>query len=241
MKNVTTRLLLATCLAAAMPALASEFSVTPVRIFMGPRDRAVAVTLTNEGDEEVVMQAQLFSWKQKPGGEDDLVPTEDMILSPPIVKLAPRSRQVVRLARLTPPPVGGEETFRLIVREVPEAKPPTKEVKLQVALAFSLPVFVTPATAKRRLLCEPARAAADTVRITCRNEGTAYAQARGFALVSDTGDKIAARDTGGYILPTIARAFDVKRNEGRIGSGRIKVQVTFDDGSVQTFDGLLAD
>lgn len=241
MNKAITGLMFATCLAGAMPVAASEFSVTPVRIFMGPRDRAVAVTLTNEGDEEVLMQAQVFSWKQKPGGDDDLVPTEDMILSPPIVKLAPRSRQVVRLARLTPPPSGVEETFRLIVREVPEAKPPTKEARLQVALAFSLPVFVTPTSAKRRLLCEPARATADTVRITCRNEGNAYAQVRAFALLSDGGDKIAGRDTGGYILPAIARAFDVKRNEGRITAGRVKVQVTLDDGSVQTFDGTLGD
>ena len=70
---------------------AAEFSVTPVRIFMAARDRAVAITVVNESDEEIVMQADLYSWRQKPDGEDDLVLTEDMILSPPIVKLAPKS------------------------------------------------------------------------------------------------------------------------------------------------------
>lgn len=241
MKILLLRLLLTTCVVASLPASASEFSVTPVRIFMNAGERAVAITLTNEGDDDVVMQAELFTWKQKATGEDDLVPTEDMILSPSIVKLAPKARQVVRLARLSPPPAGAEQTFRMIVREIPEAKPQSKELKLQVALAFSLPVFVTPPGAKRQLVCSPERAAADTVKVTCRNDGTAYAQARGFALVADGGDKLAARDTGGYILPNVTRTFDVKRSEGRIPAGRLKVQVTLDDGSVQTFDGALAD
>jgi hypothetical protein len=44
----------------------------PVRIFMAPRDRATAVTVTNEGDDELVMQADIYTWKQKPDGTDDL-------------------------------------------------------------------------------------------------------------------------------------------------------------------------
>ena len=63
---------------------------------------AVAITLTNEGDTEVALQADLYSWAQKPDGTDDLVLTEDLVVAPPIIKLAPRARQVVRLARLTP-------------------------------------------------------------------------------------------------------------------------------------------
>ena len=47
-------LLLAAMLLVA-PAWAGQFSVTPVRIFMATKDRAVAVTITNEGDEQLVM------------------------------------------------------------------------------------------------------------------------------------------------------------------------------------------
>jgi fimbrial chaperone protein len=225
----------------AASAVAAEFSVTPVRIFMTPKDRAVAITLTNESDEVVVMQAELFLWKQKPDGQDDLTPTQDLVLSPPIVKLEPRARQVVRLARLTPPPAGSEETYRLIVREVPEAKPPTKEIKLQLALAFSLPVFITPTGAKRRMVCTVERIAADAARANCENQGSAYAQVRGLALLAAAGDKLAVRETGGYILPEIRRSFDIKRAEGKIPAGPVQLQVTLDDGSVQSFDGKMPD
>ena len=74
-------------------AFAGMFSVSPVRLFMQPRERAIAVTVTNESDEELVMQADVYLWKQKDGGEDELVLTEDMILNPPILKLAPRAKQ----------------------------------------------------------------------------------------------------------------------------------------------------
>lgn len=227
--------------AICLPLEAADFSVTPVRIFMAARDRAVAITVVNEGDEEVVMQADLYTWRQKPGGEDDLVLTEDMILSPPIVKLAPRSRQIVRLARLTAQPSAEQLTYRMIVREVPEAKAPSADLKLQIALAFSLPVFVTPPGAKRQLSCGVERVAADTVNAVCENKGNAYAQPVSFKLVSASDEPIASRDTGGYILPEVKRSFPMKSQAARIPAGRSKLRVTLDDGSVQSFDAALPD
>ena len=61
--------------------MAGVFSVTPVRIFMTPHDRAIAVTVTNEGDDELVMQADIYTWKQKADGTDDLQLSEDLILA----------------------------------------------------------------------------------------------------------------------------------------------------------------
>ena len=40
----------------AADAWAGAFTVTPVRIYMTPRDRAVALTVINEGDAELVLQ-----------------------------------------------------------------------------------------------------------------------------------------------------------------------------------------
>ena len=215
---------------------AGVFSVSPVRMYMAPRDRAIAVTITNEGDDALVMQADVYVWKQKPGGEDELSLTEDMILSPPILKLAPHSRQVVRLAMLRARPTTEQLTYRLIVREVPEAKPAEKNLQLQLALAFSLPVFITPPGAKRQLDCTIERVNADTVRASCENTGNAYAQPGEFTLTNAGGDKLAMRESGGYILPLIKRNFDIKRADGHIPGGKAKLSVSLDDGSKQSFD-----
>ena len=230
-----TAALLAACICA--PAWAGFFTVTPVRIFMTPRDRAIAVTITNDGDEELVMQADVFVWSQKPGGEDELVLSEDLILSPPILKLAPKARQVVRLAMVSVPRAERQLTYRMIVREVPEARPPSeKEVKLQVALAFSLPVFITPPGAKGKLDCTGEKSAPDTLKVTCGNDGTAYTYPREFSVATDSGKRVASRDSGAYVLPGIKRAFDVKSTEGNLPRGPLKLAVTLDDGSSQTYD-----
>nr|MDQ6882035.1 fimbria/pilus periplasmic chaperone [Pseudomonadota bacterium] len=177
--------------------------------------------------------------RQKPGGEDDLVLTEDIILSPPILKLAPKSRQIVRLARLGAPPATGQMTYRMIVREVPEAKPPSADLKLQIALAFSLPVFITPPGAKRQLSCSVERVGSDAVNAVCENTGNAYAQPVTFALVGESGAQLALRDTGGYILPDNKRAFPIKSQGAPIPAGKGKLRVTLDDGTVQSFEAPL--
>ncbi len=227
--------------ASALSATAGQFTVTPVRMFLTPQDRAIAVTITNEGDTPLVMQADVYTWKQKPSGDDDLVLTEDLILSPPIIKLAPKARQVVRLARVRPMQSPSQVTYRLIVREIPEALPSDQNLQLQIALAFSLPVFITPPSAKRQLGCVAERSAPDTVLAVCENTGNAYAQVTDVSLANAAGEKIATRESGGYILPGIKRAFEVKRKEGRIPGGKAKLIMTLDDTSTQSYDVAIPD
>jgi len=225
----------------ALPAAAGTFSVTPVRIFMSPRDRATAVTVTNDGDDELVMQADVYTWNQKASGEDDLALSEDLILSPPILKIAPHSRQVVRLAMVSPPKGDGQHTYRMIVREIPEAHPADKQVQVQVALAFSLPVFITPPGLKRVLACSARRASADAVTVTCENNGPVYAQPREFALRGNSGTTLVSRESAAYILPGHQRSIELRRTDGPIPGGALKLAVSFDDGTAHDYDVTLAD
>lgn len=220
---------------------AGPFTVSPVRIYMTPSDKAVAVTINNDSDKDLVMQADVYTWKQRPNGEDDLALTEDLLLSPPIIKLGPKMRQVVRLARLHPVQQARQQTYRLIVREIPEARPKTENIQLQIAVAFSIPIFITPPNTKYQLECKTARTAADSASVSCRNNGTAYAQIIDFSLVGMNGDKLASRSNGGYILPEIERNFDIKSENGKpVPAGNAKLTVMLDDGSKQSFDVTLA-
>lgn len=221
---------------------AATFSVSPVRIYMEPRERATAVTVINEGETELVMEGEVFQWRQKPDGSDELTPTDDLILAPPISKVAPKSKLVLRLANLKPVPPDEQLTYRMIVREVPEAtqKP---GVQIQVSLAFSLPIFITPPGAKSRLMCDVTRKAADLLVVACENQGVAYAQPVDFDVRGPAGNVLLSQSiTGGYILPKMRREFPLKQALGGPAmSGPAKVAVTLDDGSVQLFDVVLAD
>jgi fimbrial chaperone protein len=224
----------AACLCAAAPVQSGTFSVTPVRIYMTPRDRAVAVTLTNEGESPVALQADINVWSQKPDGTDELALTEDMILSPPIIKLAPKSRQVVRLALLKPADASRQLTYRLIVREIPEATAPKDSaIQVPIVLALSMPVFITPPIAKRDMACQSLREGS-TVSVSCANTGTAYAQIREVSL--KRGEASLARFEGGaYILPGASKIMALT-SEQTVAKGDAQLSVTFDDGKSQSFN-----
>jgi fimbrial chaperone protein len=204
-----------------LPAYAGVFSITPVRIYMAPKDRAVAVTITNEGDSEIALQSDIFVWSQKPDGTDELVLTEDMILSPPILKLAPKARQVVRLALLKPRDASRQMTYRMVMREVPEALAANRNaVEVPIALALSMPVFITPPVAKAEVSCElvrtesraDAKIAAQTLQAFCANAGSAYAQVREVVL-QQGGKQLARFEGGSYILPGARKAITLKATQ----------------------------
>jgi len=219
-------------------ATAGVFTVTPVRIYMTPKDRAVAVTITNEGDTPVALQADLTEWRQKPDGADETTLTEDLILSPPIIKLAPKGRQVVRLALLVRPHAARQLTYRLILREIPEATAPKKSsVEVPIALALSMPVFITPPLAKREMACAIARVDAEHLSVTCGNSGTAYSQIREITVKRQ--DKVEARFEGGvYILPGARKVIPVQTAQS-IANGPLQLAVSFDDGKEQIFNVVL--
>jgi len=220
----------------ATSATAGLFSVSPVRIYMTPKDRAVAVTITNDSDKELVMQADIYTWKQGPDGKEELTLSEDLFLSPPIIKLAGKARQVVRLAVLSPSKSNDELTYRMIIREIPVKKPATEDTELEIALAFSMPIFITPKSAKNNLNCTAERTEADTVKATCENTGNAYAHPREFAIKDESGKTIATRASGGYILPGIKRSFDVKSENGNIAGNKPTLTITLDDTSTKDID-----
>ena len=205
---------------------------------MTPKDRAVAVTVTNEGDSPVVLQADLNAWSQKPDGSDEQVPTEDLIMSPPIIKLAPGMRQVVRLALLKPADATRQLTYRITMREVPEAVPnPDKTVQVPIALALSLPVFITPPLAKREVDCTAARSTSQVLNVSCGNQGSAYAQVREISLTR--GEQILARFEGGtYILPGARKTMSVNGLQA-VTPGPVQLNVRFDDGKSQVFSVML--
>lgn len=221
-----------------IPVLAGVFAVTPVRIYMAPKDRAVAVTITNEGTDDVVLQADLNAWSQKTDGADELIPTEDLILSPPIIKLAPGARQVVRLALLKPADASRQLIYRMIMREVPEAVASRdKTIEVPIALALSLPVFITPPVAKRDVSCAVVQSTPKLLNVNCGNQGTAYAQIREIVLLRS--EKVAANFEGGtYILPGAHKIISLN-NRQFIAPGPAQLSVRFDDGKMQIFDVVL--
>jgi fimbrial chaperone protein len=122
----------------AAPAGAQSMQVSPVTLDLSSAASGSVITLQTQAAEGVVVQARVFRWSQ--AGEDKLEKTDDVIISPPVLKLQNGVPSTLRLFRVAKTPVAGEETYRVLIDELPDRK------KLQagtVALTIrqSLPVF----------------------------------------------------------------------------------------------------
>ncbi|MCP1314374.1 MULTISPECIES: molecular chaperone [unclassified Halomonas] len=111
-----------------------------------PHDEsATALWLENQGDAALVMQLRIFAWEQR-GGEEQFLPQQAIVGSPPMIQIAPGERQMVRLIRQDAVSPARENAFRVIIDEIPGAaiagavEGANAGVRFQ--MRYSLPLFV---------------------------------------------------------------------------------------------------
>lgn len=195
------RTMLAAALIGAAPAVCHSegFSVSPVRLHLDARDRSIALRLGNQGPQEVRLRAELYAWSQDELGRDQLTPSDDLVVSPPLPRVPARGEQVVRLILTVPRDPNRQMTYRLLLREERE---PTQESAqaVPIALVLSLPLFITPASARHALECSVESDPAQQPSVHCHNAGRAHARVSRIDLKS--GDTVMGRYEGNlYVLP----------------------------------------
>lgn len=198
--------LAATVLAA--PAVAGSFTVTPVRIDIAPMRRAASIEVQNTSDKAAQLQAERYRWTRDNGGSDELAATEDFVVTPPIIQLAPGQKQIVRVLLLGAPDPSREQAYRLILQETLVGDPPPNTVA--TVLRISMPVFVAAPNAQPRLVFTQKREG-EQWRLTADNNGNAH----GFIVAarSAAGDKL---PVDGYLLPGERRSWLVAARLDRI-------------------------
>jgi len=219
------------------PALASTFTISPLRVELSQRVTTAALTVRNEGPEPVVVQAQSVLWSQA-SGEDSLAPTRDVLVSPAVFTLQPRGSQLVRVALRRPADAATELSYRLLLQEVPQ-QAAHESTGLQVALRLSVPVFVTPLEpAEPNLAWTSNRTADGRIVVRADNAGSAHARVLNFTLTpAGEAETVLRQSVPTYILPGQSRTWALDdRNNAREGSAggadRYTLQGTTEAGEV---------
>jgi fimbrial chaperone protein len=132
-----------TTVAAGMSAAqAATLQISPVMVDLAADANATGLTLRNSGGKPIYGQVRVFRWSQT-GGEDALTPTQDVVASPPLIEIAAGSEQLVRLVRTTPAASNVEQSYRILIDELPEPDAaPSNGVAIR--LRYSVPVFIDP-------------------------------------------------------------------------------------------------
>jgi fimbrial chaperone protein len=126
-------------LAAATPGWASSLQISPIGLNLPANAAASKINLRNTGPDGLSAQIRVFKWMQVKG-KDQLVETQDLVASPPIVKLDPGKNNVIRIVRTAKTPVAAEEAYRLVVDELPSSASKRRN-RIGFVLRYSLPVF----------------------------------------------------------------------------------------------------
>jgi fimbrial chaperone protein len=129
--------------AGSTPASAASLQIAPVGLEIVAPGAAAVLTLRNEGERPLNAQIRVFRWVQV-DGEEKLIPTEDVVASPPAATLKPKANYTVRIVRVGGGAVVDEESYRLVIDELPDAR--RKDgATIKIVLRHSIPVFFEPA------------------------------------------------------------------------------------------------
>ena len=120
-------------------AQAASLTVSPIRLDVPAPSSSASVTLRNEASLPVNIQIRIFKWVLK-NGADFYEETDDVVATPPVATVPPGGSALVRIVRTGNAPVVGEESYRLIVDEIPDANR-VRNVGVNIALRYAIPVF----------------------------------------------------------------------------------------------------
>ncbi|EOQ64164.1 hypothetical protein F935_00931 [Acinetobacter calcoaceticus ANC 3811] len=190
---------------------AASIRLSPVNIEILSDQAASSISLYNQSNESSDLQVRVFEWRQN-AGQDQLIPTDEIAVSPPFLKLQPNDSYSLRVVRINPAPVSGEQTYRIIIDELPKPIDNRKaDQGVNVLLRSSLPLFVVNKDAITKLTWS-IQQEQNNSSLTISNVGNRHALLSNLTLVDVTANKsyaIKVNTVNGYILAGKARNFNI--------------------------------
>jgi fimbrial chaperone protein len=139
MKNL---LLVSLFMFSALGHAANSLMIWPIDPTINPDDKASELWLENRGNATTLMQVRIFAWQQV--NQREQYQTQQQILaSPPLVRIEPGQKQLVRLIKQVPPDAGKEMAYRVVLDEIPTPRTPgANQAGLTFQMRYSVPLFV---------------------------------------------------------------------------------------------------
>ncbi len=173
--------------------------MAPVSIEVPAPGAAATLQLRNVGTAPLNAQIRVFRWVQK-NGQEKLEPTDDVVASPPITSLAPKTDYTVRLIRVTKQPITGGESYRLFVDELPDPAS-RRNGAVTLVLRYSIPVFFYPREATDAKLVWSVEQRGGRVYVSAANHSDRHARISALKLQDSSGATVNfGNGLTGYVL-----------------------------------------
>lgn len=120
---------------------AATLQVYPVNIDFLAGEKAKAIYVSNAGDHAINAQIRVFLWQQE-NGENKLIETKNIIVSPPLTDIPSGQQQLIRIIQPNQKIADTEQSYRLIIDELPGSDGSKNGGAVNFLLRYSLPVFI---------------------------------------------------------------------------------------------------
>lgn len=223
---------------AGRPAWAASFQVNPVNLTLSADAANKMVSVRNQGDETVRVQASIFNWNQRDTGDMDLSPTTDIVFFPSLLTIAPHEARNVRIAVASGAVMSSaviEKTYRLIVEELLPVQKESTANAVRVITRMSIPIFVQTAPGKPIPRVDGLAVHGRAAHFVVANAGATHFVAHKVRLVVTGVDGQVLADqavSGWYVLAQGTRAYDVDLPAAACATGaKITVEIETDHGT----------
>ena len=152
----------------------------------------------------------------------------------PIVKLDGGKSNVIRIVRTAKAPVQGEESYRLIVDELPPAKGGAG-LSIKFVLRYSIPVFFNSAQQKGADLSWSVSTKGGQTVLTAANTGDSHLRISGLSMTPAGGKTVSfGQGLVGYVLAKSTARFTLKQAlKGARAGSTVEIMAEGNDGPVK--------
>lgn len=224
---------LASIVAVPTSAWAASLLIWPIDPVISADSNGTALWLENRGQADAVIQVRAVRWSQDKGA-DTYTDQREVVVSPPMVRVAPQARQLVRLIAMEPRSRQGEMAYRVMVDEIPAGTDNQEKddtgARLRFRMRYAIPLFVYGQDfhgKKPALVRDPGslscRLSDDASAIAVSNAGPVHVRLTDVRL--ENGSSVASLTEGllGYVLPGKTMRWPVP--PGATGGGVLKARI----------------
>lgn len=215
---------------AAMPAAhASNFEIAPVVLELSSARTAGVIKITNNDNHTVSLQIRPYDWSQS-DSKDELQPTQNLIVSPPVFSLAPGASQVIRV--VSRQAAGASEiAYRMLIDEIPAA---TEGATISFKFRISMPVFIA-ANGNPRNQLDYQLHAGKPARLLVQNNGNRRTRLLDLSLTLPNGKTIKPpAGSNPYTLAGVIRQYQIDTETPLAAGSKVRISANSDAGPIDT-------
>jgi fimbrial chaperone protein len=223
-----------TALAAAIiapAAHAADIRAAPTTLELAPGARTATLTVINEESRARKVQIRVMRWTQV-DGQEVLAPTQDVVASPPFANLQAGQKYLVRVVRVTKAPPQGEESYRVLIDEVPDPND-VKPGAVNLILRQSIPAFFSDEPRRVSIVDWSMARQGSQLWLVAKNRGGRRLRLSDVAIQGGAGAPYQQAGLVGYVLPGTTMRFPIAADPALAGDKSLRLKAMSDTGPLE--------